>query len=89
SVTSGGIDAAGNTITGVADGAINASSGDAINGSQLQAAGDSLASNVLGGNADYTGNDFTMSDVGGTGESTIDEAIRLGQHRRQCRLERG
>ncbi|MFG6139229.1 YadA-like family protein [Halomonas sp. B23F22_10] len=75
SVTSGGIDAAGNTITGVADGAINSTSSDAINGSQLQAAGDSLASNVLGGNADYTGNDFTMSDVGGTGEDTIDEAI--------------
>ncbi|UBU50457.1 YadA-like family protein [Cobetia amphilecti] len=76
SVTSGGIDAAGNTITGVADGAINSASGDAINGSQLQAAGDSLASNVLGGNADYTGNDFTMSDVGGTGEDTIDDAIK-------------
>ncbi|MBF7053370.1 hypothetical protein IOC61_08520, partial [Halomonas sp. KAO] len=76
SVTTSGIDAAGNTVTGVADGAINSSSSDAINGSQLQAAGDSLASNVLGGNADYTGNDFTMSDVGGTGESTIDDAIR-------------
>ncbi|WP_425591952.1 YadA-like family protein [Halomonas alimentaria] len=76
SVTSGGIDAAGNKITNVADGAINSTSSDAINGSQLQAAGDSLASNVLGGNADYTGNDFTMSDVGGTGEDTIDDAIR-------------
>ncbi|MBF7053369.1 hypothetical protein IOC61_08515, partial [Halomonas sp. KAO] len=76
SITTSGIDAAGNTVTGVADGAINSSSSDAINGSQLQAAGDSLASNVLGGDADYTGNDFTMSDVGGTGESTIDDAIR-------------
>src|SRR5690554_2339187 len=76
SVTSGGIDAGDLKITSVADGDVNATSSDAINGSQLQAAGDSLASNVLGGNADYTGNDFTMSDVGGTGENTIDDAIR-------------
>ncbi|MGM0915620.1 MAG: YadA-like family protein [Pseudomonadota bacterium] len=76
SVTSGGIDAADNKIVNVADGEISATSADAINGSQLQTAGDSLANNVLGGDADYTGNDFTMSDVGGTGEDTIDDAIR-------------
>ncbi|MFP3355394.1 hypothetical protein R0K04_29040, partial [Pseudoalteromonas sp. SIMBA_153] len=49
---------------------------DAVNGGQIQAAGDSLATNVLGGNAEYVNNSFTMSDVGGTGQSTIDDAIK-------------
>ncbi|MFP3457384.1 hypothetical protein R0J89_14110, partial [Psychrobacter sp. SIMBA_152] len=60
----------------VAAGTIGTGSTDAVNGGQIQAAGDSLATNVLGGNAEYVNNSFTMSDVGGTGQSTIDDAIK-------------
>src|SRR5699024_7761606 len=70
-----GLDNGGNTITGVGDGAINSSSGEAINGSQLLAGNNSLANDVLGGDAEYNGdtNSWDMgSDIGGTGKSTID-----------------
>ena len=63
------------TLTNVANGDISTGSTDAVNGGQIQAAGDSLATNVLGGNAKYENNDFTMSDIGGTGATTIDGAI--------------
>src|SRR5699024_7680041 len=78
SVTTGGIDAGDQVISNVADGAINSGSTEAINGSQLQGAGDSLAGDVLGGDAQYDGanNQYTMNNIGGTGEDTIDDAIR-------------
>ncbi|HDR1869193.1 TPA: YadA-like family protein [Pasteurella multocida] len=75
------------TITNVAAGRINASSTDAINGSQLYLAlnalgnvGNTLVTNVLGGNAaiNTTGDNagtLTMSNIGGTGADTIDAAI--------------
>ncbi|MCS2608393.1 beta strand repeat-containing protein, partial [Halomonas dongshanensis] len=74
------------TITNVAAGRINAASTDAINGSQLFATNtvlgnvaNSLADgpdSVLGGNA-TVGDDgtITMSDIGGTGEDTVHDAI--------------
>ncbi|MFP3367494.1 hypothetical protein R0J93_28035, partial [Pseudoalteromonas sp. SIMBA_148] len=55
-----GLDNGGNKIVNVAAGTIGTGSTDAVNGGQIQAAGDSLATNVLGGNAKYENNDFTM-----------------------------
>ncbi|MFC1028723.1 YadA-like family protein [Pasteurella multocida] len=75
------------TITNVAAGRINATSTDAINGSQLYLAlnalgnvGNTLVTNVLGGNAaiNTTGDKagtLTMSNIGGTGKGTIHDAI--------------
>ncbi|HDR1326820.1 TPA: YadA-like family protein [Pasteurella multocida] len=75
------------TITNVAASRINATSTDAINGSQLYLAlntlgyvGDTLVTNVLGGDAaivkegDKAGT-LTMSNIGGTGKGTIHDAI--------------
>src|SRR5690606_28758872 len=78
------------TITNVAAGRVNADSTDAINGSQLfrtnqsvealagnlDTAGGSVAG-VLGGNASYDPDTHlvTMTNVGGTGEDTVHEAI--------------
>ncbi|WP_299236726.1 YadA-like family protein [uncultured Halomonas sp.] len=78
------------TLTNVAAGRVSATSTDAINGSQLygtnqavnaladnlDTAGDSVAG-VLGGNAAYDPDthQVTMSNVGGTGQGTVDEAI--------------
>ncbi len=76
------------TITNVAAGRINATSTDAINGSQLYLAlnalgnvGNTLVTNVLGGNAAITkegdtAGSLTMTDIGGTGQSTIHDAIQ-------------
>ncbi|MGE6411402.1 beta strand repeat-containing protein, partial [Psychrobacter sp. NPDC078729] len=75
SLTNTGLDNGGNKIVNVAAGTIGTGSTDAVNGGQIQAAGDSLATNVLGGNAKYVNNSFTMSDVGGTGENNINDAI--------------
>ena len=71
------------TITNVAAGRINATSTDAINGSQLyltqQALGNvgKTTAATLGGNAemDEDGN-ITMTNVGGTGENTVHDAIK-------------
>lgn len=70
-------------IINVGAGAINATSTDAINGSQLYATNDVVNNlgttvvNVLGGNAnlDSKGN-ITMTNVGGTGENTVHDAIK-------------
>ncbi|MBF7052939.1 hypothetical protein IOC61_06345, partial [Halomonas sp. KAO] len=78
------------TLTNVAAGRVSATSTDAINGSQLHGtnlaldalagnldtAGDSVAG-VLGGDAAYDPDthQVTMSNVGGTGQDTVDEAI--------------
>ena len=71
-------------IVNVGAGEISATSTDAINGSQLYATNDVLNNavtttvNVLGGNAavDNKGN-ITMTDIGGTGENTVHDAIKL------------
>uniref|UniRef100_UPI0037368302 YadA family autotransporter adhesin n=1 Tax=Psychrobacter piscatorii TaxID=554343 RepID=UPI0037368302 len=74
SITLGG-GAAGTTITNVSGGAINASSTDAINGSQLYNLGNDVAG-VVGGNAavDNDGN-LTVSNIGGTGADNLNDAI--------------
>ena len=70
------------TITNVAAGRISDSSTDAVNGSQLYATQNVMnnigtsAVGVLGGNAAIANNGtITMSNIGGTGASTIEGAI--------------
>lgn len=71
-------------IQNVGAGEISATSTDAINGSQLYATNDVInnvagsVTTVLGGNAalDNKGN-ITMTDIGGTGENTVHDAIKL------------
>ena len=70
-------------IVNVGAGEISATSTDAINGSQLYATNDVLnnvagsITTVLGGTAqvDNKGN-ITMTDIGGTGENTVHDAIK-------------
>lgn len=70
-------------IVNVGAGEISATSTDAINGSQLYATNDVInnvattVTSVLGGTAkvDSKGN-ITMTDIGGTGENTVHDAIK-------------
>ncbi|WP_436896971.1 YadA-like family protein, partial [Acinetobacter gyllenbergii] len=66
----------GTTITNVKAGAVNSSSTDAINGSQLHGVADSVKT-AIGGNTtiDATTGAITTSNIGGTGSNTIDGAI--------------
>ena len=87
STVSIGNDTVKRTITNVAAGRMNASSTDAINGSQLFGVANSLGNlatttkNILGGNAtlDPDTGKLTMSNIGLTGESTIHDAIRYNK----------
>ena len=87
STVSIGNDTVKRTITNVAAGRMNASSTDAINGSQLFGVANSLgnlattAKNILGGNAtlDPDTGKLTMSNIGLTGKSTIHDAIRYNK----------
>ena len=87
STLSVGSDTVKRTITNVAAGRMNASSTDAINGSQLFGVANSLGNlatttkNILGGNAalDPDTGKLTMSDIGFTGKSTIHDAIRYNK----------
>jgi|GEM_PF-385473 len=82
-LTDGGLNNGGNKIQNVAAGDLSGTSTDAVNGSQLNATnnivqqqGNSLET-VMGGNAAYnpaTGG-LTMSDIGGTGEDNVNDAI--------------
>ena len=77
-VTVGGItmDAGTNKISGLAKGTVSADSSDAINGSQLYGVSSSIK-NILGGNSTVNPDgSLTMSNVGGTGENNIDDAIK-------------
>ncbi|WEV50144.1 hypothetical protein OZX61_12105 (plasmid) [Acinetobacter sp. ESL0695] len=63
------------TVTGVSAGTVSSTSSDAINGSQLYQANTSIA-NVLGGNAKVaTDGTISTSNIGGTGQSTVDGAV--------------
>lgn len=63
-------------LSNVAQGVISNTSTDVINGSQVYDVADSIKS-VLGGNAALnTNGTISMSNIGGTGKSTVDEAIR-------------
>ena len=74
-VTLGG-GAAGTTITNVKAGGVNASSSDAINGSQLYAVSNNIK-NVIGGSTTINAatGAITTTNIGGTGANTIDGAI--------------
>ncbi|ERS89327.1 hypothetical protein Q671_06115, partial [Halomonas sp. PBN3] len=75
SVTTGGIDAGNLQIANVADGAVNSTSSDAINGSQLFGVADSV-SDVIGGNAVVNADgSVTTSDIGNTGQDNVHDAI--------------
>ena len=70
-------------IINVGAGEISVTSTDAINGSQLYATNDVINNlgttvvNVLGGNADLDSKgNITMTNVGGTGENTVHDAIK-------------
>ncbi|MEB7642950.1 YadA-like family protein, partial [Acinetobacter pittii] len=75
SITKDGISAGGKKVTDVADGMIGADSKDAINGSQLHALGSNVTQ-LFGGNATYLNNQITWNNIGGTGQNTIDDAIK-------------
>ena len=88
SVVSVGTEGAERQIVNVAAGQINATSTDAINGSQLYSVQDNLnnlgtsVTNVLGGDANLAANGtVTMTDIGGTGEATVHDAIKNNAQR--------
>ncbi|MPW45045.1 ESPR-type extended signal peptide-containing protein [Acinetobacter guerrae] len=77
SVTKNGIDAAGNKVTGVAEGSIAQNSKDAVNGSQIH--------DIIGDGAFQGGDGNTITNIGGTGATNINDAISsinktAGQH---------
>ena len=83
SVVSVGTEGAERQIVNVGAGQINATSTDAINGSQLYATQDVInnvagsVTTVLGGNSKVDGKgNITMTNIGGTGENTIHDAIK-------------
>ena len=87
STVSVGSDSLKRTVTNVAAGRINATSTDAINGSQLyltQAAIGNVGTtikNILGGNAALgTDGKLSMTNIGGTGKNTIHEAIQAANN---------
>ncbi len=74
SVTTSGINANNSIITQVKAGDVSAASKDAINGSQLYSLGNNVT-NIFGGNAEYANNTISWSNIGGTGQNTIDKSI--------------
>lgn len=76
SVTKAGINAADTKITNVMNGDVSEGSKDAINGGQLYAQGSGISS-IIGGETVYNPVDgtFTNSNIGGTGQNSIDGAI--------------
>ena len=75
SITTAGINAGGKKVTDVADGEISEDSTDAVNGSQLHTLGNNVT-NLFGGNATYVDNQISWNNIGGTGQNTIDDAIK-------------
>ncbi|MFI8033854.1 ESPR-type extended signal peptide-containing protein [Acinetobacter sp. ABJ_C3_5] len=77
SVTKDGIDAGDKKVTGVADGTVAKDSKDAVNGGQLHAQGEGVK-DIIGGNTTYDPNTgkYTNTDIGGTGENNINDAIQ-------------
>ncbi|MFK3989932.1 YadA-like family protein [Psychrobacter sp. NPDC064578] len=76
SVTKAGINAADTKITNIVNGDVSEGSKDAINGGQLYAQGSGISS-IIGGETVYNPVDgtFTNSNIGGTGQNSIDGAI--------------
>ncbi|USA51290.1 ESPR-type extended signal peptide-containing protein [Acinetobacter sp. C26G] len=77
SISKNGISAGNQKITNVAKGDVNATSTEAVNGSQLFAVGDGVK-NIIGGTTTYDPNTgtFINNNIGNTGESTIHDAIK-------------
>ncbi|MEN2750534.1 YadA-like family protein [Psychrobacter sp. FBL11] len=73
-ISSNGLNNGGNKITNVGNGTVAAGSSDAITGDQLNNTADSITT-VIGGNAVNNGGVITTTDIGGTGQDTIDGAI--------------
>ncbi|XWY19175.1 YadA-like family protein [Bisgaard Taxon 45] len=76
SISKTGIDAGNQKVTNVQNGDVAKDSKDAVNGGQLFAQGEGVK-NIIGGNTTYdpaTGA-YTNADIGGTGASTIHDAI--------------
>lgn len=70
------VDAGGAKVTNIAAGAISSGSTDAVNGSQLQSMGNSVA-NVIGGSTAFTDGMITVPDTGisNTGKNNVSDAI--------------
>src|SRR5690606_22253083 len=75
SVTAGGIDAGDMVVTGVAPGAVNATSTEAINGSQLFGLSNSVVIAIGGNTVVNPDGTITTSDIGNTGHDNIHDAI--------------
>ena len=75
SITINGIDAGDEKITNILAGEVSASSTDAINGSQLYDLGNNVT-NIFGGNATYNGGQIIWTNIGGTGQNSINDAIQ-------------
>src|SRR5699024_9715019 len=66
---------AGTTITNVADGKIEASSKDAVNGGQISDMGDSIASGMGGGSTFEDGKRITELNIDGTKYDNVNDAL--------------
>ncbi|WLP95306.1 ESPR-type extended signal peptide-containing protein [Psychrobacter sp. M13] len=81
SVTTAGINAGNQVITGVANGSVAANSKEAINGGQLFNQGTGV-NTIIGGDTIYdpTTGTFTNKNIGNTGKNNINDAIQsVGQ----------
>ncbi len=76
SLTDAGLNNGGNKIIGVGAGTIGSGSTDAVNGGQIHTANTSI-SNIIGGNSTVNPDGtLSTSDIGGTGEDNINDAIQ-------------
>ena len=75
SVTKAGIDAGNKKVTNVANGDITATSKDAVNGSQLHGVADSIKNSIGGNTILNPDGTITTSNIGGTGQNNIHDAI--------------
>ncbi|MGR3979187.1 cell surface protein, partial [Acinetobacter sp. 1207_04] len=75
SISAQGIDAGKKKITNVANGDINSTSQDAVNGSQLHQTANSIKNSIGGDTALNVDGSITTSNVGNTGKNTIHDAI--------------
>ncbi|WP_255348315.1 YadA-like family protein [Jonquetella sp. BV3C21] len=73
-VSAAGLSGGGKKITDVADGAIGNGSHDAVTGNQLTDSMESVRV-LVGGNATMTDGKLTSTNIGGTGQDTISDAI--------------
>lgn len=75
-LTTAGLNNGGKKVTNIAKGNVSDSSKDAVNGSQLYGTANSIAQTLGGDAAVGADGNVTMSDIGGTGQNTVNEAIQ-------------